>query len=203
DSPDPVIGLAPRLVLHSQSYPVLQQAIEDNQLVSFLYHKPLSTQAELRSIEPLTLLTFKDHWLLYGFDRMRNDYRSFLLARIVGKVQLHDESVEPRLQNPAEHALNALESYWKGNQATVRVVPNSIADAKLRRRTNPGNLDSLGDTLSFNFLDLHTLADELAGHGPEVLVLAPQELKEQVVLRLERVLSDHSGISSSAEQEKR
>src|SRR5690606_36364869 len=68
ESPDPVIGIAPRLVLHSQSYPMLQEAIEQSLQVSFLYHKPLSAQAELRTVEPLTLLTFKDHWLLYAFD---------------------------------------------------------------------------------------------------------------------------------------
>jgi proteasome accessory factor B len=42
-----------------------------------------------------------------------------------------------------------------------------------------------------HFVDINILADELAGAGPEVRVIAPEQLRRAVVERLERVVADH------------
>jgi len=47
--------------------------------------------------------------------------------------------------------------------------------------------------LTVNFSDSNILADQLASFGPEVLVIAPPELREQVLQRLEAVVAAHSG----------
>jgi proteasome accessory factor B len=40
-------------------------------------------------------------------------------------------------------------------------------------------------------VDGNILADELAGFGPEVLVLSPPDLRDAVVARLEKTARDH------------
>ena len=43
-----------------------------------------------------------------------------------------------------------------------------------------------------HYSDLAILADELAGFGPEVLVLSPPELRDAVLARLEATAAAHS-----------
>lgn len=188
EAPNPVIGLAPRLIIHDLIYRDLQRAIEENLVISFLYHKPLSASAELRRVEPLALVTFKDHWLLYSYDRARDDFRSFLLSRITGSVTVTEERFEERIDNPQQQAITEWSRLWQSNIATVQVQANSVAEANLMRR---GIAEGAENTISLHYLDLHTLADDLAGHGPEVLVIAPEQLREQVILRLAQVVTDH------------
>ena len=38
------------------------------------------------------------------------------------------------------------------------------------------------------YVDVHVFADELASYGPEVCVVAPPELRAQVIARLEAML---------------
>ena len=53
-----------------------------------------------------------------------------------------------------------------------------------------GNLTSYGTAIRA-VVDEAILADELAGFGPEVLVLSPPELRDAVIERLQRVEQDH------------
>ena len=48
-----------------------------------------------------------------------------------------------------------------------------------------------GDTLTLHYSDADLLADELAGFGPEVLVLGPESLRGAVRDRLLRTEADH------------
>jgi proteasome accessory factor B len=55
-----------------------------------------------------------------------------------------------------------------------------------------------GSRLTLHYADLNILADELAGYGPEVLVMAPPELRDAVRQRLERTAQAH-GTTESGE----
>jgi proteasome accessory factor B len=45
--------------------------------------------------------------------------------------------------------------------------------------------------LTLHYSDIDLFADELAGYGPEVLVLSPDELRIAVRDRLLRTVADH------------
>jgi proteasome accessory factor B len=44
-----------------------------------------------------------------------------------------------------------------------------------------------------SFVDVHIFADELASYGPEVRVVEPAELRDQVIVRLQRARDLHAG----------
>jgi proteasome accessory factor B len=50
--------------------------------------------------------------------------------------------------------------------------------------------------ITLHFTDLNILADELAGYGPEVLVLSPAELRQAVYARLIGVRDAHAGAAA-------
>jgi predicted DNA-binding transcriptional regulator YafY len=62
-------------------FALLQKSIETCQLIEFGYTDSFHKETQ-RTVEPMTL-TFKwFSWYLYGFCRLRNDYRFFRLSRI-------------------------------------------------------------------------------------------------------------------------
>lgn len=66
--------------------------------------------------------------------------------------------------------------------------PGTEAALRLSRRAQPAD-----QGIHVPFVDVHVLADELASYGPEVRVVEPAELREQVVARLEAALAAHGG----------
>ena len=49
--------------------------------------------------------------------------------------------------------------------------------------------------LEVPYVDLHVFADELASYGPEVYVVSPQALRDEVIAHLERTLAVHGGVA--------
>ena len=67
--------------------------------------------------------------------------------------------------------------------------PGSDAALRLAHRTTTEQIGP--DRLRLRFIDRAILADELSGFGPEVLVLSPPELRDDVRERLERTAAAH------------
>lgn len=73
----------------------LHGAIADHRLVEFDY------RGETRTVEPLRLGYQRGRWYLVGFDRLRDDRRSFRVDRIEGAVTVGPpDSFEPRADAP-------------------------------------------------------------------------------------------------------
>ena len=113
----------------------------------------------------------------------------FLLRRIVGPIATGAAAAVPEGDHTAE-AMAGLEKTWQRGVAEVEVVPGSDAATRL------GNLRGsrlVGDRITLHYVDVNIMADELAGFGPEVLVLSPPELRDAVIARLTRTSADHGG----------
>src|SRR5690606_28414361 len=115
------------------------------------------------------------------------------LRRIVGPVTTG--AAAPA--RPGDHtaaALASLEEVWRRGVAEVEVSCDSDAATRLANRRGTEQLEQRpggAARLRLHFVDLAILADELAGFGPEVLVLSPPELRDAVVERLARTERDH------------
>jgi proteasome accessory factor B len=84
-----------------------------------------------------------------------------------------------------------LEALEKKNEATVQLAPGS--DARLRLTVKYGFLTDTG-TIYIGYADEALLADELAGYGPEVVVISPPSLVDAVTARLRSVLEAHKAV---------
>ena len=79
---------------------------------------------------------------------------------------------------------------WNEHVAIVAVEPGSDADTRLGKRR--GTVARASDELELHYSDVNIFADELAGFGPEVLVVSPSDLRAAVIARLERTAADHA-----------
>ncbi|MEO5919609.1 MAG: WYL domain-containing protein [Pseudolysinimonas sp.] len=196
---EPVIGYAPRLRLRDAAFDPLNIALERHLIVRFPYLKPGEDEAREREVMPLALVQYQGRWHLSAQEtafgsQKAGEHKMFLLRRIVGSVVAGKAAEAPEGDHAAT-ALASLEEIWERGIAEVEVSCDTDAATRLanRRGTEEISVSADGSTrrLRLHFVDGAILADELAGFGPEVLVLSPTDLRDAVVERLQRVERDH------------
>jgi len=70
----------------------------------------------------------------------------------------------------------------------LEVDPGTEAALRLSRRGTPAD-----QGIHVPYVDVHVFADELASYGPEVRVVAPDDLRQHVIARLQATLDLHGG----------
>lgn len=185
----PIIGYSPRINLREPSFDPLQRAIEQGRVVQFDYLKAGEDAPRRRRIRPLALVEYEARWHVYGFDVDQDDTRTFLLSRISSDVEITRTAFELTERDGAgERALAGLADLAARQRALLEIAPGSEAALRLSRRVTPAE-----QGFHVSYVDAHILADELASYGPEVRVVEPASLRDEVIARLERVLAVHGG----------
>jgi proteasome accessory factor B len=196
---EPVIGYAPRVRLRDAAFEPLSAALERHLIVRFPYLKPGEDAAREREVVPLALVQYQGRWHLSAEEtafgsQVAGTHKMFLLRRIVGAVTA-GKATEPREGDQAALALASLDELWERSGAEIEVLTDTDAATRLANRRGTEELSASSDgasrRLRLRYVDAAILADELAGFGPEVLVLSPPELRAMVIERLERTERDH------------
>jgi len=190
DSNDPILGYAPSLRARDAAFEPLSKALDRGQSVAFLYLKPGEPTPRRRQVIPRAIVLHDGRWHLSATDLAADANRTFLLSRITGPVQTVSGATAEAVSGAAQAALEDLDRLWSANSALVSVQPGSDAALRLGKRDTAETEKE--HELTLHFTDLNILADELAGYGPEVLVLRPLELRQAVRSRLVGVRDAHS-----------
>jgi len=186
---EPVLGYAPRVRVRDAAFEPLSSALEKHVIVQFSYLKPGEGAPRLRTVAPLALVQHQGRWHLYAQEPESGTTKTFLLRRIVSPVTITAKAFPPPAADQSERALAELEEVWRSHTATVQVEPGSDAATRLGKRR--GTVAAASGDLELHYSDANILADELAGFGPEVLVISPPELRDAVRDRLMRTAADH------------
>jgi proteasome accessory factor B len=195
-SDEPVLGYAPRVRVREAAFEPLRTALEKNAVVRFAYLKPGDEEARVRTVAPLALIQHQGRWHVHAQEPDTGATKTFLLRRIVSQVTTTGATFPAPKGDQTTGALAELEAVWKAHTAEVRVVADSDAATRLHKRR--GTEVQPGGTLLLHYSDANIVADELAGYGPEVVVLQPAVLRTAVRSRLERVLAEHSDDADQA-----
>jgi proteasome accessory factor B len=186
---EPVLAYLPRIRMRDEGFEPLSSAIDKYQVVRFEYLKPGQESAVERVVQPLALFSHEGRWHLYALEPGTGWNKTFLLRRIVSDVTPTGKVFEPPAGDQAAIGLAEIEEVWDERVAVVEVEAGSDAEARLAKRRGASRLSD--GNLELHTADFHILADELAGFGPEVLVISPSLLREGVRARLERIAADH------------
>ncbi|NYF10650.1 proteasome accessory factor B [Leifsonia sp. AK011] len=186
---EPVLGYAPRVRVREAAFDPLGEALERHVIVRFSYLKPGEAAARVRTVAPLALVQHQGRWHLFADEPESGVTKTFLLRRIVSPVELTSKSFEPPVGDQSARALAELDRVWASRVAVVEVEPGTDAAIRLNNRRGTSLLPD--GSLQLHHTDANILADELAGFGPEVLVISPPELREAVRSRLQRTAADH------------
>ncbi|MDR6119504.1 WYL domain-containing protein [Aeromicrobium sp. SORGH_AS_0981] len=188
----------PKLSAHEPAFEVALDAAARSVPVRFAYRRPGADEPTQRHVEPWRILSWRGRWYLVGHDVDRDAPRMFRLSRVVGDLELHGEP--GAFRRPPEEVVSAAATalFPRPADRTARLsVAERRANALRRTATHVETGDDGRDVLVVPFSTGWDLAAEIASYGPDVVVLDPPDLRDQVVARLRAVLAD-TGPSSSA-----
>jgi proteasome accessory factor B len=189
---EPVLGYAPRLRVREAAFAPLNSALGRNAFVRFSYLKPGEAEPRVRTVAPLALVQHQGRWHLAAEESGTGIRKTFLLRRIVSPVTTTGTTFEPSTDDESAKALAELDEVWNAHTAVVEVQPGSDAATRLHKRRGTIVEPEEGQSLRLHYSDVNIFADELAGFGPEVLVVSPPELRSAVRERLTRTVADHA-----------
>ncbi|WP_329130222.1 WYL domain-containing protein [Streptomyces sp. NBC_01476] len=177
--------LEPRIPAPEPAFEALMLAARERRAVAFDYRKANAVRPEPRVVEPWALECWRGHWYVAGHDRDRGAVRVFRLSRISGKVRTRGAFT---VEVPDHVDVRATVASWAGEgaTATARIRLRRDSGYPLRSRavtTTP--VDADWDELEIPYG--HGLDAWLAEFGPDVVVLAPEELRAEVLERLRAV----------------
>jgi proteasome accessory factor B len=168
---------------------ILLSAIDSRQAVQFPHRPSRAEPYTTRTVEPWGVITEKGRWYLVGHDRDRDATRTFRLSRMGADVT--PIGPERAITVPGDVDLRkivarAVSETPAGGQALVWVADGRAT--ALRRAGRPVSARQLGgrdgDVIELDIRSADGLAREVAGYGADAIVLEPQSLRDDVLLRL-------------------
>jgi predicted DNA-binding transcriptional regulator YafY len=171
---------------------VAEAVLEGPRSISFGYTTSKGVSSE-RRVDAFGLVWRAGHWYVVGLDRERDDVRAFRLSRISTDVRDAGEGSEPPNGFRASDHVDV--GPWGPGEpterATVAFSPDvawwaaaGLRDAEIGE---PG--DDAWVPVSVPTGPDDALASWVLGFGPDVRVLEPASLREEVVRRLEAILA--------------
>jgi len=181
----------PRVGAEDPAFWPLWQAVRDTRPVTFDYRKPRSAQTSRRRLEPWSVLSWRGRWYVVGHDRDRGEARMFRLSRIVGQVA-PDGGVRSYAVPPTDEVRRAVRSLAPSGESRVAVlrVRDGSAYGLRRRATSTTPAGGGWTRLEVPFADGWSLAEDVAGYGADVVLDAPEDVRERVVTHLQSIAQE-------------
>lgn len=166
----------------------LLKAAREHKVVQFVY-KPLNRDPEMRLFEPWAVMCRSGRWYSVGFDLMRDEQRTFKLARIQGAVNV--------TARDSSHS-----SQWKGldgftfTDSDVKIDAaigvSQTHGAALRRAAKSIQVKTNHDLIHVNATE-QELVEWILTSLPEIHSIEPPSLHENVVTVLEKMAVNYRG----------
>ncbi|WGX94268.1 YafY family protein [Nocardioides sp. L-11A] len=165
-------------------------AVCERNAIEFDYQRPDSEAPMRRRVQPWGVVRYSGRWYLVGHDADRQAERVFRLSRVHGEVRLvgppgaYDVPAETDVREIARRMAPPMP-----NTTAVLLVRDGAGHG-LRRAAEqievgvPGPDDRTGWDRVVLVRPTQGLADEVLSHGPDVVIVEPVDVREQVVARL-------------------
>ncbi len=195
-----ILRLAGRTTAEGNFQTVADAVLRRKRLAIRYFGRGSNTETR-REISPQRLIHYRDNWYLDAWCHQRNALRSFAVENIK-TAQLLD-------QPSAELADAELDAYFAAsygifagapqNTAILRFTPERarwVADELWHPEQQGKLLDDGCYELQIPYSDPRELVMDILKYGPDVEVIGPEELREEVVARLQSALGRYGGSNS-------
>lgn len=182
--------IEPQLAADDPALEPIMDAVMLRQPVRFQHRRPGASDALMRHLQPWGIVSWHGHWYVVGYDTDRQAERMFRLSRISGSVQ--PDGPADSYRPPDDLDLRTLtESLAPTNphDAALIRVRSGAGDLLRRRATAARQIDDTWTQLTLPYASGESLVDELLSYGDDVIVVAPSEVREGVIGRLESIVT--------------
>lgn len=188
DITERLLGFLPMITARDPALDQLRRGLADSLQVRFDYVTPGQTEAKTRVVSPLAVVLHENRWHLLSVEEPGGEERTFLLRRIVSPVDVLSDAARQPAAGQVERMGNELDELFWSQRAFIKVVPGSVAALELGHR--PGS-EIQADVVAVQYTDALALGAELAGYGPDVIGIEPEEVAQAHRSALLQVVSDH------------
>ncbi|WP_433602926.1 helix-turn-helix transcriptional regulator [Nocardia sp. CA-135953] len=178
----------------------LLTAIDAGQAVRFEHRGAINEPYVMRDVEPWGVVTHNGRWYLVGHDRNRDAVRSFRLSRIGDDVTAYGPP--NAVSKPDGVDLREIVGTVTGSAPVTGTATVWVADGHGREIRRLGHVleertigERHGVVVELPIRSRDWLARLITGLGPDAVVLAPEELRADVVARLRSVF-DHTEVTA-------
>ncbi|HEY6643101.1 helix-turn-helix transcriptional regulator [Povalibacter sp.] len=157
------------------------------------YHARGSDERTERTVSPQRLTHYRESWYLDAWDESRDALRSFSIDRIGRCVVLEARALDLDAVQLDTHYASAY-GIFGGQADKIAVLRFSgerarwVAEEQWHPRQQGQHLDDGSYELRIPYGDPRELVMDILRHGPEVEVMEPPALREQVLDQLNRTL---------------
>jgi proteasome accessory factor B len=185
---EPLIGFLPMLTVRDPALDTLRQAIAEQVQVRFDYLTPGQAGSKTRTVSPRAVVLHENRWHLLSVEEPGGAEKTFLVRRIVSEVKPLAEPAREADEGQVARMTQELAELYERHTATLSVKAGSAAETVLANR--PGSTRE-GNQITIHYTDRGALAAELLEFAPEITVLSPAELTQDMVDLLARVEAAH------------
>lgn len=172
----------------------LLAAIDAGRAVQFEHRVTHNAPYILRDVEPWGVVTRHGRWYLVGYDRDRDAVRTFRLSRIGASVEVYGP--ENAVRKPADADLREIVARVTGAMPVTGSATVWVADGRGQEIRRLGVVLAenrtvgarSGSVIEVPVRSRDWLARLITGLGPDALVLAPEDLRADVISRLRAVV---------------
>jgi predicted DNA-binding transcriptional regulator YafY len=166
----------------------LAHGLATRRVVKFDYRKPGQDTSQQRSLEPWGMALRSGSWYVYGFDRDRQGPRCFNLSRITSSVSAVAKAQS--FEIPENVDVNELLNPSQSNAAAISVklkIASGSGHYWLERAQQVS--DSGGDyEVTVALTTPRLQIPRLAADAPGVVVLEPQDIRQEVISLIQGAL---------------
>ena len=191
-----VIGMAARPV--SEWFHVLASATLQRQRLRLRYHSRGRNRISERTVSPQRLVHYRDNWYLDAWCHAEEELRTFAVDRVKHAVELGEAAQDFPDSQLDEHFASAYGIFsGKANKTAVLRFSAGHARWVADERWHPHQVGQFLTDGSYElripYRDPRELVMDILRHGPDVAVVAPDALRDEVTERLRRALAHYPG----------
>ncbi len=183
----------PRLSTDEPAFDAMWDAATRRVPISFSYARPGGDAME-RHLQPWGIVSWRDRWYVGGFDLDRQAPRLFRVSRVRGDVEPIGPAGAYEVPEGTDMRRVARSLFEPEPEQTAHVRIRRGRGQSLRRsalRVEPGPDDF--DEVEISFHSTHQLAAEIASYGPDVVAVAPPQVRQAVIAQLRTAVAGTLG----------
>jgi predicted DNA-binding transcriptional regulator YafY len=164
-----------------KTFQVVSEAVRKNGVLEFEYKKLNACAYERRCIEPYHLACIQNQWYCFGYDIIRREMRTFVLARMRNAAETGQTFIKSAKFSLKEHLKDSLGVFSGKAKHTIRIRFDKFAAQLVRERVwHPSQQiqELTGGEIEFrvSLSSLHEIEPWALSWGEHAKVIGPNEL---------------------------
>ena len=182
-----ILGMATRVP--GECFGVVASATLQRHRLAITYHGRARDRVTERIVSPQRLVHYRDNWLVDGYCHLRNGLRTFAVDRIRDAKELEDvaQEVDDATLDQYFASSYGIFAGKADKTAVLRFSPERarwVADERWHPQQSGQYLTDGRYELRIPYRDPRELVMDILRHGPEVEVVSPKALRDEVAKKL-------------------